>query len=347
MTRVIDLRSDTVTRPSSGMREAMARAEVGDDVYGEDPTVRRLEEMVAELLGTEAALFVPSGTMANQVSIALHTQPGDELIADAQSHVYNYESGALAALAGVQMRPLTTADGIFTAAMMREAVRPEGDMHPRTRVVSVENTHNRGGGTVWPLADVRDIAASAKALGLKIHLDGARLWNAEAASGVAVREYARGADTVSVCLSKGLGAPVGSLIATSRENARRARVLRHRLGGGMRQAGVLAAAGLYALEHHRSELVQDHANARTLAEKLAEVEGLAVDLARVQTNMVFVRMTRAGADAHVFAGKLKERGVLVNAISADTLRLVTHRDVARDEIPDAIDRIAAAASGQR
>jgi threonine aldolase len=339
---LIDLRSDTVTRPSRAMRAAMAAAEVGDDVFGDDPTVNRLQERVAELLGKEAALFVPSGTMANQLSLGAQLSPGDEVLCDEGCHIVNYEGGALAALWGAQSHTLMGTRGLLTAAQLEAAIRPAGDHAPRTALLEIENTHNRGGGTVYPLAEIEAIAALAKRRGLKLHLDGARLWNASAKSGVALAAYAAGADSVSVCLSKGLGAPVGSLVVGGRELIARARRLRKRLGGGMRQAGVLAAAGLYALEHHRERLVEDHANARTLAEGLATLDGLRVDLASVETNLVFAEVTRAGwAPARAVAA-LREQGVLAAEADAGRLRFVTHLDVAKPLIVEALGRIAAA-----
>ncbi len=339
---MIDLRSDTVTKPTAGMRQAMAAAEVGDDCYAEDPTTKKLEAKVAELLGKEAALFAPTGTMSNQLAIAASTQPGDEVILEAGAHIYNFEGGAMAALSSVQVSPIPTSDGVFTPDEVRARVRPEGDMYPHTSLVCMENTHNRSGGSLWPLAAMRAVADASRALGVRVHLDGARLWNAEVASGTSVKDFAACADSVSVCLSKGLGAPCGSLVAGSAELIKRARKLRRRFGGGMRQSGVLAAAGLYALEHHRSRLAEDHANARRLAAALAKLEGLAVDPERVRTNMVVVRLTAAGADAMGFAKKLREAGVLCNAIGPDTLRLVTHLDVsaaAMDEAARCFERV--------
>ncbi|MDI3316117.1 MAG: low-specificity L-threonine aldolase [Bacillota bacterium] len=323
---VVDLRSDTVTRPTPAMRQAMASAEVGDDVYGEDPTVRALEEMGAALVGQEAALFVPSGTMGNQVAVLTHTQRGDEVFCEAEAHIYYYEVGDIAALSGAQAHPIPGVRGRFTAEQLRQAVR-QPDIHfPRPRLVCLENTHNRAGGTVWRPEEVDAVVATAHELGLAVHLDGARLFNAAVALGVPAERLARGADSVMFCLSKGLGAPVGSLLCGPAEWIGRARKERKRLGGGMRQAGILAAAGIYALRHHVERLAEDHANARWLAEQLADVPGLRVDPAAVETNMVLVGVP---GPAVAFSQALREQGVLANPSRPDALRLVTHLDVDR------------------
>ncbi|MHB8416494.1 MAG: threonine aldolase family protein [Myxococcales bacterium] len=339
---LLDLRSDTVTKPGAGMRKTMAEAEVGDDVFGEDPTVNRLQERVAELLGKEAALFLPTGTMANQVAIGAQVSPGDEVICDQGCHAANYEGGALAALWGAQIRGLPGKRGLIEPAQVEEAVRPANDHHPRTRLVEVENTHNRGGGTVYPLAQVQAVALVARRHGLKLHLDGARLWNACVASGVAPSAYAACADSVSVCLSKGLGAPAGSLVAGDRELVASARRLRKRLGGGMRQAGVLAAAGLYALDHHRERLAQDHENARRLAQAMAEIPGLRVELETIETNLIFAEVIREGWSAPRTVAALREQGVLAGEAGGQRLRLVTHLDFPASAVPEAARRIAAA-----
>lgn len=337
----IDLRSDTVTRPSQPMREAMARAEVGDDCFGEDPTVNRLQETVAALLGKEAALYLPSGTMSNQVAIGALTRPGDEVICDANAHLAGFEVGGLAALWGVQPRTLPSLRGLLDPVAVEGAIRGQVEHYPRTRVIEVENTHNRGGGAVYPLDLLRALAEVAKRHGLALHMDGARLWNACAASGHAPAEYAAHATTVSVCLSKGLGAPVGSVLAGPRDVIADARRLRRRLGGGMRQAGVLAAAGLYALEHHRARLSDDHANALLLSERLARIPGATL-LHPVETNLVFVAF--AGRQARDVSRALASVGVLANPEGSrpDALRFVTHLDVKLDEILVASERIAAA-----
>lgn len=326
--RPIDLRSDTVTRPTPAMREAMARAEVGDDVYGEDPTVNRLQERVAELLGVEAALFVPSGSMANQIAIKIHTSPGDDVIIGEGSHNWLYESGAGAALSGVQFT-IAGRGGLFSADDVRAAFKPDNHHFAPTRLVCLENTHNRGGGRIWPHDETRRILEVARELGLRTHLDGARLWNAAAATGVSVKDLAAGFDTVSVCLSKGLGAPVGSLLCGSRELVHRAHRVRKMLGGGMRQAGILAAAGLYALDHHRARLVEDHANARRLAELLAASGRFLLDPAEVQTNIVIADLAPEAPSADELVRRARARGVLLNAIGPRRVRLVTHLDVDR------------------
>jgi threonine aldolase len=299
-------------------------------VYGEDPTVNRLQEVVAARLGKEAALFVPSGTMANQIGLRSLTEPGDGAIAVRDAHIYLYEGGAGAALAGVQFT-LIGAGGAFTPDELRAAVAPPDDHFARTRVVCVENTHNRSGGRVFEFGALRRVTEAARGRGLRLHLDGARLWNAEAASGIDAARWAEPFDTVSVCLSKGLGAPIGSLVAGSRELVVRAHRFRKMLGGGMRQAGVLAAAGLYALEHNCKRLAEDHANARALADGLARVPG--VELAAApETNIVVFRRP----DAPALCERLRGRGVLVGAISHDTLRAVTHLDVSARDVERAL-----------
>jgi threonine aldolase len=335
--KLIDLRSDTVTKPTPGMREAMAKAEVGDDVYGEDPTVNRLQERVAALLGKEAAVFVPSGTMANQVALGTLTRPGDEIICDAGAHCISFESGALAALWGVQARTIPAERGILEPAAIEAMIRPPMDVFPRTRLVEIENTHNRGGGAVYSLERVRAIAEVARRRGLHLYLDGARLWNASAASGTPVDAYAREATLVSVCLSKGLGTPAGSLVCGPKDLIADARRLRKRLGGAMRQSGILAAAGLYALDHNLSRLPEDHENARRLAEGLGALPGAQV-LFPVETNLVFVAFPgRSGAD---ISQRLLKEGVLANPEGSrpDTLRFLTHLDVSRADVDEAVRR---------
>jgi len=330
----IDLRSDTVTLPTLAMRQAMAAAEVGDDVFGEDPTVRRLEERTAELLGKEAAVFVPSGTMANQLAVRAHTEPGDELLVEGQAHIYYYEAGAPAALSGVMCRCLTGRRGIFTAADLHAALRPPDPHFARPRLVCLENTHNRGGGSIWPLETVTAVTAAAQAHGLRLHLDGARLWNASAATGIPERSYAAPFDSVNVCYSKGLGAPVGSALAGTKEFILRARRFRKQFGGGMRQAGVIAAGALYALEYHRTRLVEDHQHARALAEGLADLPGVDLDPATVQTNIVLIRLTRLSASA--VAERLEAAGVRVLATGPETIRAVTNLNVTRDDLQRAL-----------
>ena len=324
---MIDLRSDTVTQPTPEMRRAMAEAEVGDDVYGEDPTVNLLEAEAAALLGKAAAVLVPSGTMGNQIAVLCHTERGDEMLAHAESHIYYYEAGAPALLGGVTARLLPGERGRFTAADVGAALRGPNPHFPRTRLLCVENTHNRGGGSVWDPAQWRAVAAFARGAGLAVHLDGARIWNAAVALDLPPAELAAPADSVMCCLSKGLCAPVGSLLCGPADLIARARRYRKALGGGMRQAGVLAAAGLVALRTMRERLAEDHANARFLAEALADVPGVRVDPAEVQTNMVLVGTGRwAAADV---AQALRLAGVAAGATGPATLRLVTHHGVSR------------------
>jgi threonine aldolase len=334
----IDLRSDTVTRPTAAMRAAIAHAEVGDDVYGEDPTVRALEERVADLLGTEAALWTPTGTLANQIALRAHVRPGDEVIISRDAHCWRHESGALAALAGAQTHAL--ASYTFTAADVRAAFKPDDPYGAPTRVVAVENTHNMGGGLCWEPAALAEVTAAAHALGMATHLDGARLWNAAVATRASLRDLAQGFDSISVCLSKGLGAPAGSVVAGSRDLIVRCHRARKMYGGGLRQAGILAAAGLYAIDHHRERLAEDHANARALAEALAAA-GLGVDPARVHTNIVMIDLARGAASAAVAAAAAA--GVRVGAAGPQRLRAVTHLDVDRDACLRAAPIIAEAA----
>jgi threonine aldolase len=334
---LIDLRSDTITRPTPAMRKAMAEAEVGDDVYGEDPTVRRLEERVADLLGTEAALFVPSGTMANQLALRAHTRPGDEVILGQNAHCWRYESGALASLAGLQS--YLTPGPTFTAAEVEAAFKSGSDVHAApTRVVAVENTHNMGGGICWDRRQLDDVITTAHRLGLVAHLDGARLWNAAIAGNTSERELARGFDSISVCLSKGLGAPVGSVVAGTRDFIRICHRLRKMYGGGMRQVGILAAAGLHALDHHRARLADDHANARALAEALAGGRHLRVDPARVATNIVMIDLERGSSQAVL--DQARERGVLLGAPGPQRIRAVAHLDVDRAGVLRAAEIVA-------
>jgi threonine aldolase len=337
----IDLRSDTVTRPTDAMRAAMARAEVGDDVFGEDPTVNRLQETVAALLGKEAGLFVPSGTMANQLALGALTRPGDEIICDAAAHCISFEGGALAALWGVQARTVVAPRGLLDPAEVEALIRPVADHYPRTRVIELENTHNRGGGSVYPLARVQALAALAQARGLHLYMDGARLWNACAASGVSPADFAAGATMVSTCLSKGLGAPVGSVLCGPKALVADARRLRKRLGGGMRQAGILAAAGLYALEHHRERLAEDHENARRLGEAVAGLPGARL-LHPVDTNLVFAIFE--GQSAPELCRRFAAAGVLglPEGSRPDLVRFITHLEISRADVDEAARRLAAA-----
>lgn len=336
----VDLRSDTVTRPSPAMRAAMAAAEVGDDVLGDDPTVIRLQERAARLLGKEAALYVPSGTMANQIAIRLHCQHGDDVLASEGAHLATYEAGAAAAIGGVQIRAVGGA-GRFAGADVAAAFQPPGSTQAPTRLVCVENTHNRAGGAVWTRAALDDVVRAARGLGLALHLDGARLLNAAAATGEDPAALAAGFDTVSLAFSKGLGAPVGSVLAGSRAVLERGRRFRRMMGGGMRQAGVLAAAALHALDHNVERLVEDHANARLLATRLAVTPGLRVDVASVESNIVMVDLEPGLPEAAAVAARLEQSGVLCFPFGARRLRLVTHLDVDRAACARAADVFAA------
>lgn len=338
---VIDLRSDTVTKPSPAMREAMARAEVGDDGYGDDPTVNALQARAAEITGKEDALFVPSGTMGNLVSILSHTRPGDSVIIGENAHTWMYESGNPGAVAGV-LTVTVGRGGTFTWTEAQPMVRPRGVAFiPPTTLIMLENTHNCGGGVIFPQTDVEGICAGARSAGVAVHLDGARIFNAAVALGRPVKELVAGVDSVTFCLSKGLGCPVGSVVCGSKEFVGRARRYRKMVGGGMRQAGILAAAGLYALEHHVERLVEDHANARLLGEKLSDIDGLTVDLTRVQTNMVFCEVTKPGMNALTVMSRLREAGVWVNALSPTSIRSVCHLGVTRDDVLVAAEKFAA------
>ncbi len=329
-----DFRSDTVTRPTPAMRAAMASAEVGDDVYGEDPTVRQLEEVTAQRLGHEAGLFVPSGTQGNQIAVGVFCRPGDEVLLDANSHGVHYEAGATAALWGAQIYPLPSPRGIFSEAQVRAAIRPDDDHAPRSRLLMVENTHNRGGGAVWPLEAFRRVVEAAREHRLKVHLDGARLWNAEVATGTPARSWAELSDSTTVSFSKGLGAPVGAVLVGSRGFIHEGRRLRKRLGGGMRQAGIVAAGALYALENHLARLQEDHRHARLLAEGLAALPGVTVDLARVETNMVYVDFPCPAPRA---VASLRASGVLGHAVGPRTLRFVCHLDVGAQDVHRALE----------
>jgi len=343
MTAIVDLRSDTFTKPTPAMRAAMAGAEVGDDVWGDDPTAAALEARAAELLGKDAALFVPSGTMANQIALLLHCRPGDEVIVGRGAHTRLYESGAGAAWAGVQFAEVGGADGTFTGDDVEAAALPADRNLPRTRLIAVENTHNRGGGRVWPRAQIDGVVARARARGLALHLDGARIWNAAVAAGVPERELAAPFDTVSACFSKGLGAPVGSVIAGGRDDIERARRFRKMLGGGMRQVGILCAGALYALEHHRARLADDHANARRLAAGVAGIAGVTLDADKVETNIVIFEV--AGIAAAELARRTEAAGVRLHAIAPTRLRAVTHLDVDAAGIDRAIAAVRAALGG--
>jgi threonine aldolase len=329
----IDLRSDTVTKPSRGMRDAMANAEVGDDVYGEDPTVNALQERVAGLLGKEAALFVPTGSMANQIALKAHTQPGDDVIIGQHSHNWLYEAGAGAVVSGVQFT-FAGKGGLFDVADLDEAYKPDNHHFAPTRLVCLENTHNRGGGRVWPSEQVARVTGWARARNVATHLDGARLWNAHIATGRSTAELAAPFDSVSVCMSKGLGAPVGSLVAGKKEFIWKAHRWRKMMGGGMRQAGILAAAGMYALDHNVARLAEDHQNARVLCDALGGVRGVTMENP-VETNIVIFVLGEGLPDAATVVARAKERGVLVNAVGARKIRALTHLDVDRAAVEKA------------
>jgi threonine aldolase len=333
---MIDLRSDTVTKPTPAMRRAMAEAEVGDDVYREDPTVNRLERRAAEILGKEAALFVPTGCMGNVIGIKLHTRHGDEVICDDHSHILDWELGTHSWFSGAVLRTIPAEDGILRWCDIEPAIRPRSPHCSPTSVVHLENTHNMGGGTIYPIEELHRICDSAHERGLKVHMDGARIFNAAVASGVPAAHIASKADTVMFCLSKGLGAPVGSMLAGSAEAIARARTHRKQLGGGMRQAGVLAAAGIIALEEMPVRLCEDHVNARMLAEGLAQLPGVRIDPAKVVTNIVFFDIARAQIKPAEFVAQTTSKGVLLSVISGTRVRLVTHYDVSRDDCSEAL-----------
>ncbi len=339
---MIDLRSDTVTVPTPAMRDAMFAAPVGDDVYAEDPTVNALEAKVAEYLGKEAALFVPSGTMANQIAVRLHCRPGEELVCEATSHVVLWEGGGPAALSGVTVRPLNGANGLLGLEPFQTLHRPNDIHSPPTRLIWLENTHNRGGGTVHPYPSVEAISAWARGQKLALHLDGARLWNAVVASGIPAAKWAAHFDTVSVCFSKGLGAPVGSALAGPRELMTLARRYRKLFGGAMRQAGFLAAACVHAMDHHVERLADDHANATLLAAAVRQVPGLKLVPESVETNLVWFKVDRAtfGSPQDVVR-RMKERGVLMSALGETTVRACTHLNVSRNECETAAEAIRA------
>lgn len=339
MAPFIDCRSDTVTRPSEAMRRAMAAAAVGDDVLGDDPTVRRLEEQVAAMLGKEAGCFVPTGTMANACSLRILTRPGDEIICHRESHVYLYEAGGYAALCGCSIRLLDGARGQFAAGAIEPNVRWDDPHEPRTRVVAVENTHNRGGGSVWAIEALEQIGAEARRLGLCAHLDGARIWNAHVASGIALDRIAAPFDTVSCCFSKGLGAPAGSMVCASAELIARARRVRKLFGGAMRQSGILAAAALFALEHHLPRLAEDHEKARRLAKAISYAPGL--QAVPPETNLVYFDLGPGLPAADVACRQLRERGVGLLPEGPRTLRAVCHLDVSTAETDQAGEIITA------
>lgn len=336
MALTYDLRSDTVTQPSPAMKRAMFEAPLGDDVLGDDPTVKRLETMIAMRTGKEAGLFFPSGTQANETAVNVHAPPGTEILVERRSHIYNFESGGPAALSGVQVQPVDTARGVFDVADLESRVRPRDPHCAQTRLLCLENTHNGHGGRIYPIEDMEEVSQWARGMGLAVHLDGARLFNAEVASGVPVRRFAACADTVSLCLSKGLGAPVGTCLVGDAESIDRARWVRKRFGGGMRQAGILAAAGIYALEQNIERLADDHAIARGIAEGLSAIEGLEIDLEGVQTNIVMIGITADGVTASGLVEALEGERVGVLPVGPRKVRAVTHLGVsprAAEEVP--------------
>ncbi len=339
---MIDLRSDTVTKPTPEMRRAMAEAEVGDDVYGEDPTVNLLEQRAAEITGKEAALFVPTGTMGNTIAVKLLTEHGQEVICDSRSHILDYELAMTAWFSGCLIRAIPTEDGVLEWNQIRPLVKPVHPHYAPTGMIEIENTHNMGGGTVYSLAAIGEIANGAHELGVKVHMDGARVFNAAAALGVPVEEIVAPVDTVMFCLSKALGAPAGSMVAGPAALIDKGRLLRKRLGGGMRQAGVLAAAGLIALEETPRRLGEDHANARFLAESLARIHGVEVDPRKVATNIVVFDIGATGLTSGELSRRLKQRGVLINGIGQSQMRAVTHYDVTRADCAQAVEALAEA-----
>lgn len=334
--KTIDLRSDTVTRPTPAMRRAMMDAEVGDDVYGEDPTANRLEQQAAEIAGKQAALFVPSGTMGNTIAVKLLTEHGQEVICDSRAHLLDYELSMVAWFSGCVIRAIPTAEGILSWDQVKRQIKPVNPNSAPTGMVALENTHNMAGGTVYPIETIHEICDGAHERGIKVHMDGARVFNAAEATGMPVREICAPLDTVMFCLSKGLGAPAGSMLAGPANLIAKARLYRKRLGGGMRQVGVLAAAGLIALEDSPRKLAADHANARFLAEGLARIPGIGIDPRKVATNIVVFDVSGAGLAPAALSVQLKQHGVLMNAINDRQVRAVTHYDVTREDCAQAL-----------
>ncbi len=333
---IVDLRSDTMTKPSPGMREAMANAEVGDDCFSEDPTVNRLEEAMARVMGKEAAVYITSGTQGNQTAVRAQTHHGNEIIAEQSSHLFIAEAGALGAIAGVQSRLLAGDHGVITPEQIEPLIQPKNVHYGRTALISVENTHNKSGGTPWPAEALSDVSNLARSNGIRVHMDGARLFNAVAATGIPAHEYASHVDTVTVCLSKGLGAPVGSVLSGDAETIDKARYFRKMFGGGLRQSGILAAGGLYAMEHNIKRLSEDHANARKLAKGLAETGSVEINLEEVRTNMVFFRL-KNGLDHNEVVAQFGEHGVRMLAQTAGVIRAVTHLNVNEAQIDRTLD----------
>jgi threonine aldolase len=334
---MIDLRSDTVTQPSAEMKRAMCMAPLGDDVYGEDPTVNRLQDEMAAMFGKEAGLFVPTGVMGNQLAIKAWTQPGDEVIVERESHIFNYETAAPAMMSAVQLHPVTGVLGVFSLADVEAAIRPDAYYYPRSSLVCIENTHNRMGGTVYPLEAMRELHDFCRMRGMGLHLDGARIWNAHAATGTPLRTYGEAVDSISICFSKGLGAPVGSMLLGERELVAKAHKYRKIYGGGMRQSGMLAAAALHAVEHNLPLLAEDHTRARCFAEALQGRRSFRIDLGRVQTNMVLLDFTGRAIRATSALSRLREEGVEIGMGMGDTLRAVFHLDLDDRAVEQSID----------
>jgi threonine aldolase len=340
--KTIDLRSDTITRPTPAMREAMLNAEVGDDVFGEDPTVNSLQERVASMFGKESALFVPSGVMGNQICVKCHTEPGDEIIAGEDSHVVVYETGAPGLLSGVLIRTIPETNAYLDPSRVAEAVRPDQYYYPRTRLVCIENTHGRSGGTVYPLEQLHELWLLTREREIRLHMDGARIWNASAASGVPLEAYARHADTISVCFSKGLGAPVGSMILSDRKTIERAKKYRKIFGGGMRQVGLLAACAMYALDNHLPRLGEDHEKAKVFASELTRGGKISINPSSIETNMVIFDISHTGRSQESLLIHLAKAGVLLTPERGTHLRAVTHMDVTMEEVRSAAARISEA-----
>src|SRR5262245_27615650 len=343
---LIDLRSDTVTRPTPAMRAFMAAAEVADDVFDEDPTVHQLQDKVAAYFGMERSLYVPSGSMSNQIAIKTHTQPGDELICETTAHVYVWEAGGPAALSGVMCRTIEGEYGILDLSQLEGKIRPDNEHYARTRLVCLENTHNRGGGRIFPIDKIQAISKWARANGLAMHLDGARIWTAIVAAGIPGKEWAKHFDSISVCFSKGLGAPIGSCLVGSKEFIRRAHRVRKLFGGAMRQAGMAAAGALYAFDHNIERLAEDHRNAQVIAQAIADVPGCRLDPPDVQTNLVWFEVEPEMGDAKSVQEKLKHHGVLVNSTAAQVCRACTHLDVSAAQVERAADLFRKALRGR-
>jgi threonine aldolase len=332
----IDLRSDTVTKPTKAMREAMANADVGDDVYGEDPTVNALQEKCAEITGKEAALYVSSGSMANQLAVKSQTNPGDEIIVEAESHILNYETAAPAFISNVQVFAVQGVNGVYTSEQIKKYIRPKAYYFPRTALICAENTHNRAGGTIFPIDEMKKIKELAREENIRVHIDGARIFNAFVETGIPVNEYAKCCDTVSFCFSKGLGAPVGSILCGDSETISKAHKYRKIIGGGMRQAGIIAAAALYALENNVERLKEDHKKAKFFAEEISKLSEVDIDLSTVQTNIIIFRIKRSENGVDLFKSDLKDKGVLISDGSYGSLRAVFHLDISNEQAGEAV-----------